>query len=147
MSGADNNGFGDFPQRGFAAGAPMEVYEGLYRLVLTVYGHRCALSGTRFEPAPGLLHPDLDIVALQPREHGGPLAISNYLPVVNALSTDFVTGSILIEDDYRIIVPNTDLLSPENLALLRNSLHLPAEKIFRPAQTHLAYHRRFSRGR
>ena len=147
LDGSDDDGFEEAPQRGFAAGEPLEAYESLQRLVLTSYGHRCALTGERFEPVTRLLHPRLDVVAIRPRDHGGPLSIANYLPMVGELVDAFERGTILIEDDYRIIVPNADLLAPDTLARLRSALHVPAEHLFKPGATYLAYHRRFVLGR
>lgn len=147
LGGSDEDGFEDLPQRGFAAGEPLEAYEGLQRLVLSSYSHRCALTGERFESVPGLLHPRLDVVAIRPREHGGPLSIANYLPMVSELVEAFASGTVLIEDDYRIVVPNTDLLSPDSLTRLRSALHVPVEPQFRPGAAYLAYHRRFVLGR
>lgn len=147
LGGSGDNGFEDLPQRGFAAGEPLEAYESLQRLVLTSYGYRCALTGERFEPAIGLLHPRLDVVAIRPRDHGGPLSIANYLPMVAELVEAFERGTILIEDDYRIIVPNAGLLDAGSLLRLRSALHVPAEHLFQPGAAYLAYHRRFVLGR
>ena len=79
MASANGDGFGDSPQGGFAAGASLDVYEAIYRLVMTAYGYRCALTGEQFTPDIGLVHPHLEVVAIRPREAGGPLAIDNYL--------------------------------------------------------------------
>lgn len=146
MASFDDDGFEEIPQRGFAASTPLETYEALYSLVLTTYGYRCALTGERFEASYGLLHARLEVVAIRPREHGGPLEISNYLPIVHDLVQAFERGSILVEDDYRIIVPNADLLPPETVARLRTALHVPADELFQPSPAQLAYHRRFVLG-
>ncbi|WP_332689334.1 hypothetical protein [Devosia sp.] len=147
MGGSGDDGFEDSPQRGFAAGEPLAAYESLQRLVLTSYGYRCALTGESFAAATGLLHPRLDVVAIRPRIHGGPLTIANYLPMVGELVEAFEHGTILVEDDYRIVVPNADLLDPAHRIRLRSALHVPAEHLFRPGAAYLAYHRRFVLGR
>ena len=144
---ANGDGFGDRPQPGFAAGGTsMEAYESLYRLVLTAYGYRCALTGEQFAPEPGLLHSRLEVVAIRPREHGGPLQISNYLPIVWSLARAFSDGAIFAEDDYRIVVPKADLIEPSVAARLRSALWVPVEPLFQPGQAYLAHHRRFALG-
>ena len=140
------DGFGEEMQRGFASAEELEAYTGLYRLVLLSYGYRCALTGARFSAPFSALHPDLDVVAIQPRDQGGPLAIANYLPMIASLTAIFRDGLITIEDDYRIVVPHPELLDRDTLAALRGSLVLP-EAPFRPATEFLAHHRRYALGR
>jgi hypothetical protein len=147
LGGAGDDGFEEARQPGFAAGETLDSYESLQRLVLTSYGYRCALTGESFAPVSGLLHPRLDVVAIRPRIHGGPLSIANYLPMVGELVDAFEHGTILVEDDYRIVVPNADLLDPAHRIRLRSALHVPAEHLFRPGAAYLAYHRRFVLGR
>jgi hypothetical protein len=147
LGGAGDSGFGEVRQPDFTAGETLENYESLQRLVLTSYGHCCALTGERFDPVPGLLHPRLDVVAIRPRDHGGPLSIANYLPMVSELVDAFEQGTILIEDDYQIVLPHADLLDPAHRIRLRSTLHVPAEHLFRPGAAYLAYHRRFVLGR
>lgn len=140
------DGFGEEMQRGFASAEELEAYTGLYRLVLLSYGYRCALTGARFSAPVSALHPDLDVVAIQPRDQGGPLAIANYLPMIASLTAIFRDGLITIEDDYRIVVPHPELLDRDTLAALRASLALP-EAPFRPGMEFLAHHRRYALGR
>lgn len=142
-----DDGLGEEVQRGFAAAEEgLEAYTSLYRLVLLTYGYRCALTGARFSSPALMLHPDLDVAAIQPREEGGPLAVANYLPMLHSLSRPFRDGLITIEDDYRIVVPHPDLLDVDMLAGLRARLVLPDEP-FRPGSPFLAYHRRYALGR
>jgi hypothetical protein len=144
--GEEEDGFSEEGQRGFAADESLDAYTSLYRLVLMSYGYRCALTGARFAPPTGALHPDLDVTAIQLREQGGPLSIANYLPMIATLVPAFRDGLIAIEDDFRIVVPHPELLDRDMLAALRSSLVLPEEPL-RPGPAFLAHHRRYALGR
>jgi hypothetical protein len=144
--GEEEDGFKEEAQRGFAADDSLDAYTSLYRLVLMSYGCRCALTGARFVPPTGALHPDLEVVAIQPREQGGPLTIANYLPMLASLRRVFQDGLITIEDDYRIVVPRPEMLDQLMLESLRGSLVLPEEP-FRPNAEVMAHHRRYALGR
>jgi len=143
----DDDGMGESAQRGFSYDQSVDGYTSLYRLVLTSYGYRCALTGARFAAPTLFLHADLDVEAIQPREQGGPLSVDNYLPMIKSLRIPFRDGLITIENDYRIIAPHPDLLDSDMLASLRGSLLLPEEILFRPGAAFLAYHRRYALGR
>ncbi|MET3899956.1 hypothetical protein ABIB57_003919 [Devosia sp. UYZn731] len=147
MASGDDDGFGEEPQRGFEADHTLDVYTGLYRLVLLSYGNRCALTGARFGPPVLALHGDLDVEAIQPRDQGGPLSVTNYLPMIASLARPFRDGLIAIEDDYRIVVPHPDLLGRTMLAALRTSLIVPDDVLFRPGPEFLAHHRRYALSR
>lgn len=148
MIDGDDNGLGEEAQRGFAAAdGTIQAHTELYGLVLLVYGYRCALTGARFAPPTLTLHPDLDVVAIQPREDGGPLSIANYLPMIGSLARPFRDGLITIENDYRITVPHPDMLDADMLAALRAGLVLPEDGLFRPGPAFLAHHRRYALGR
>ena len=147
MADKDDDGFGEEAQRGFAADHSVDAYTQFYGVVLIAYRHRCALTGGRFDPPPGILHGELDVVTIQPREAGGPLAIANYLPMIASMTPLFRHGLITIEDDYRIVVPRPDALGPELISALRSTLLVPDEPALRPGANHLAYHRRYALGR
>jgi hypothetical protein len=146
VAGIDDDGMGEEPQRGFDADHTLDAYTGLYRLVLLSYGNRCALTGACFAPPVLSLHADLEVEAIQSREQGGPLAISNYLPMITSLARPFRSGLITVEDDYRIVVPHPDLLDRTMLAVLRATLIVPDEVLFRPGPAFLAHHRRYALG-
>lgn len=148
MIAAEDDGLGEEAQRGFDAGdGTLDAHTGLYGLVLMTYGYRCALTGARFEPPVLMLHPDLTVEAIQPRQQGGPLAIANYLPMINSLARPFRDGLITVEDDYRIVVSRPDMLDAEMVSALRTSLIVPDDVVFRPGAVFLAYHRRYALGR
>ena len=146
MVGTDDDGLGEEAQRGFAADHSINAHTDLQSVVLLTYGYRCALTGAQFERPVLHLHRDLDVVAIQPRDQGGPLAIANYLPMLHALARPFRDGLITLEYDYRIAVPHPDLLDRDMLTALRQRLVL-VEEPFRPARDHIAHHRRYALGR
>ncbi|MGK2227178.1 hypothetical protein [uncultured Devosia sp.] len=139
----DENGLGEERQSGFAAAAPLEAYEAIYRLVLSAYRYRCALTGEQFLADVGLLHPHLAVEAIRPRGTGGPLQINNYIALEEHAARAFRRGQILIEDDYGITVPNPDALDPAVLVRLNadRRLLVPVEGLFQPSPAHLAFHR------
>lgn len=144
MAGLDDDkGLGEERQTGFSAAA-LEAYEAIYRLVLSAYSYRCALTGEQFLPETGLLHPHLAVEAIRPRDAGGPLQINNYIAMEEHAARAFRNGLILIEDDYRIVVPDPGALDRALLVRLNadRRLLVPAEGLFRPSPAHLAFHRR-----
>lgn len=148
MIDTEDDGLGEEAQRGFASdNHPINAHTDLQAVVLLAYRYRCALTGAQFERPVMHLHADLDVVAIQPREQGGPLAIANYLPMLHSLVQPFRDGLIVIEDDYRIVVPHGDLLDRDLISALRGSLALPDDGLFRPAPAYLAHHRRYALGR
>ena len=147
VTGADGKGFEERPQHGLFVAQGLGAYRALYRLVLGSYDYRCALTGAGFGPPLRELHSDLDVVAIQPREQGGPLAVTNYLPMLGSLVGPFRDGLITIEDDYRLTAPQPALLGAEVLAALRVGLVLPDDPLFLPGAAFLAHHRRYALGR
>ena len=148
MVGDDaDKGLGEEPQRGFAADHSLDAYTSLQSLVLMSYGYRCALTGAQFGPPSLHLHPDLDVVAIKPLAQGGPLSISNCLPLLSSLNRPFIEGLITIGDNFRILVPHPDLLSTDMLAALRVTLAMPADEVLRPDKAMLGYHRHYALGR
>lgn len=147
MVSSKDDGFDEEAQSGFSADHSVDAYTQFYGVVLIAYRHRCALTGASFEPPPGILHGDLDVVAIRPREQGGPLALDNYLPMIRTLTQAFREGLITLDDDYRIVVPRPDLLDRGMISALRATLLVPDEPHLRPASEHVAYHRRYALGR
>lgn len=147
MVGSDEEGFAEERQRGFAADNSLDAYTNLQSLVLLSYGYRCALTGAQFGPAKLHLHPDLDVVAIKPRDQGGPLSVANCLPLLGSLRQPFIEGLITVEDNYRIIVPHPELLGRDMLTALRVSLAVPEDPFLRPDPEFLAHHRRYALGR
>ena len=143
MAGSkDDKGLGEERQTGFAA-ASLGDYEAIYRLVLSAYSYRCALTGEQFAAEAVLLHPHLAVEAIRPRDLGGPLEINNSLVLEEHAARAFRQGQILIEDDYRIVVPRPEALDRAVLLRLNadGQLLVPAEALFQPSPAHLAFHR------
>ena len=144
MAGSkDKAGLGEERQSGFAAAGSLEAYEAIYRLVLSAYGYRCALTGEQFHAEAGLLHPHLAVEAIRPRDAGGPLQINNFIALEEHAAQAFRRGQILIEDDYSFVVPYPEALDRAVLLRLKadGKLVVPAEGLFQPSPAHLAFHR------
>jgi predicted restriction endonuclease len=144
MTISDNRtGFEEAAQGRFDEADDSDAYRDLARVVLVVYGYRCCLTGERFAPVPGPIHPELDFVAFRKREHGGPLSINNFAPMVPLAARAFRAGQILIASDYTVIADH-GVLDRSLAARLRpdGRLVLPEEPQFWPAREHLEYHRR-----
>ena len=149
MVGDDDvaNGLGEEAQKGFAAAESLDAYTAVQDLTLLSYGYRCALTGAQFGPPKLHLHPDLEVVAIKALQQGGPLSISNFLPVLTSLKRPFLEGLITIEDNLRILVPHPELLDRNTLTALRTSLLVPDDMLLRPSPEYLAHHRRYALGR
>jgi hypothetical protein len=147
LGGTGDNGFGEFGQ-GFEAGSSLDTYQAVFRLVLSAYDYRCARTGEQFAPDFGLIHPHLEVIAIRPREAGGPLQINNYLALEEHAARAFGAGLFLVEDDYTVVVPNPDALPRALAARLHpgGKLLVPNEPLFRPSPAHLAFHRRAALG-
>lgn len=119
----------------------LESYVRLHDEVLQRYDYCCAVTGRGFAPG-GRPHPDLRIVALRPREMGGPLEASNFLPMVPAAESAWRQGAFSLSADHSFIVV-LEGLDPELLAALRNrrKLQLPVDPLHWPDANHLAFHR------
>ena len=145
--GDKEQGLGEELQSGFAAHS-LDEYEAIYRLVLSAYGYRCALTGERFMPDTGLLHPHLTVEAIRPREAGGPLDISNFMALEEHAAKAFRRGQVLIGDDYAIVIPRPEAIDRAVLVRINadRRLLVPAEAMFQPAPEHLAFHRRHAGG-
>ena len=146
MAGSED-GFGEGPQTGFAATAPLDVYAAVYRLVMSAYNYRCALTGEQFAADFGLVHPHLEVVAIRPREADGPLSIDNYLALEEHAAWAFRAGQFVVEDDYRVVTTPGAGLDRAIRPHVSGRLLVPDEPLFRPNPAHLAFHRQMILGR
>jgi predicted restriction endonuclease len=105
--------------------------------VLRVWRHKCAFTGA--------LETDtahLSIVAIRPRDQGGPLHVGNYLPMIAGLERAWRSGHFSVGEDHRIL---GDLyrLAPEDqdsmVALFK--MLLPDDPKDYPDPKLLAWHR------
>jgi len=121
--------------------APMDAYLAVRAEVLRRWNYCCAITDTQF--AEGLA-PELRLVPIRPREMGGPLHASNYLPMVELAERAWLTGGISATDDLEIVAV-MDRLDPDLLAAMppNGRLVVPADAALRPDIGHLAYHRSY----
>lgn len=125
-----------------AAFAPdTATYEAIYRQVLERWDYRCAVTGQRFPEATGT-HRELRLVAIRPRERGGPLHVRNYLPMVEDAARAWQRGDIGVTDGLEFVAVQ-DRLSADLLERMRpdGRLLVPDAASLGPDPQHLAYHR------
>ena len=118
-----------------------ETYVAIRDQVLRNWGHRCAVTG-RHVPLGAGRGGGLDVVAIRPREAGGPLHVRNFLPLVPLAARAWERGDISAGPDLDIVaVPNR--LDPDLLAWMLPSgrLLVPEDPLLGPAPAHLAFHR------
>lgn len=113
------------------------TYTAIRDQVLRVWRYRCAFTGADDRPgAP------LSIVAIRPRDQGGPLHVGNYLPMAAGLERAWRLGHFSVGEDHRIL---GDLyrLAPEDqdsmVALFK--MLLPDDPRDYPNPELLAWHR------
>lgn len=82
---------------GFASTPTEATYTAIRDQVLRAWRHRCAFTGQSDADGP------LSIVAIRPRDNGGPLHVSNYLPMVPDLERAWRLGHFSVGEDYRIL--------------------------------------------
>ena len=130
-------------QHGFppAATVPLDTYLRLHDQVLRNWEYRCAITGRTFEPQ-GRPHPKLDLVALHPREQGGPLHVANYMPMVAAAAAAWRAGDLSADAEYGLLA-RLSRLDPELQDGIppQFRLHLPRQREAWPDPALLAYHR------
>ena len=121
----------------FASKPTEETYKAIRDQVLRAWRYRCAFTGADDKDgAP------LSIVAVKPRDQGGPLHVGNYLPMVADLERIWRAGHFSVGEDHRIL---GDLyrLAPEDqdsmVALFK--MLLPDDPKDYPDPELLAWHR------
>ena len=132
MSGdAGGSGFGEGGQSAFA----LDDAVAFRRLVLDLYGHRCAVTGHEDE--------GLDVFLFQPLEHGGTLVVGNALAVEPAVASLLAQGLLLISDDFVAFAPHPEVIGLESNAdtVRGHRIRLPEAVSMWPDRTMLAYHR------
>jgi len=81
------------------ASAPTEAtYTAIRDQVLRVWRHKCAFTGAADAP-----NSSLSIVAVRPRNEGGPLHVGNYIPMVAGLEGAWRRGHFSVGEDHRIL--------------------------------------------
>lgn len=116
----------------------LETYLAIHDQVLRIWDYRCAVTGQQF--APGARpHPQLRVVAIRPRELGGPLHVRNYLPMVESAERAWQTGAISVTSFGAFIVM-LDRLDDEVRRSMRKKLVVPGNQTERPDKDELAWH-------
>lgn len=140
-TGGHRGGLGEGLQRGFA----LDDGVAFRRLMLDIYGHRCAITG-RFHADDGA-GDDLDVFLLQPLSHGGMLKPSNAIVVETAAARLLERGFVHISDDFLAYMPHPERAELESLSedLQGRPLTLPDNPSLWPERAMLSYHRSLSR--
>lgn len=121
--------------------ALLAAYEAVYDKVLQNWDYCCAFTGEQFEPA-GRPHPHLHVVAIRPREAGGPVHVRNYLPMTAAAKIAWTSGHLTLAPDLSFVV-NKRRIDPELDEQLRpiGMLMPPRDPGQGPDEDYLGYHR------
>ena len=82
----------------FASTPTEATYMAIRDQVLRVWHHKCALTGTADSAGSSL-----SIVAIRPRNQGGPLHVGNYIPMVAELEGAWRAGHFSVGEDHRIL--------------------------------------------
>lgn len=121
----------------FASRPTEATYAAIRDQVLRVWRYQCAFTGTANTAGSSL-----SIVAIRPRDQGGPLHVGNYLPMVADLERAWRAGHFSVGEDHRVL---GDLyrLAPEDqdsmVALFK--MLLPDDPKDYPSSELLAWHR------
>jgi len=143
LSNAGSNSEADEAAATFASKPTEHTYKAIGSQVLRAWRHRCAFTGRN-----ETIGAPLSIVAIKPRDQGGPLHVGNYLPMTAELERAWRLGQFSVGEDFRIL---GDLyrLAPEDqdsmVALFK--MLLPDDPKDYPDRELLAWHRLYVFGR
>lgn len=82
----------------FASKPSEETYRAIRDQILRAWRGRCAFTGSA-----GVAGAPLSIVAIQPRDQGGPLHVGNYIPMSSDLERAWRLGHFSVGQDHRIL--------------------------------------------
>lgn len=121
--------------------APVDAYLAVRAEVLRRWNYCCAITDMQFAAGQA---PELRLVPIRPREMGGPLHASNYLPMVELAERAWLTGGLSVTEDLEFVAV-MDRLDPDLLAAMppNGKLIVPDDLALRPDAEHLAYHRTY----
>lgn len=128
-------------QAAFAPPTTIDTYLAIHDQVLRNWDYRCAVTGLHDPPRDGRKS-RLEVTAIRPREFGGPLHVSNYLPLAPIAAHAFAHGVISV--GHRLdIVAVQNRLEADLLEQMDSSgrLQVPAAPAAWPDFDHLTYHR------
>lgn len=117
------------------------TYAAVHDEVLRRWNSRCAITGRQFAPG-SRPHPHLQLVAIRPRQLGGPLHVQNYLPMIESARQAWLDGTIAVGVHLEFLAV-LDRLPPELLEAMRpeGRLLVPEDPALWPNPEHLAFHR------
>ena len=124
----------------FKSTVTLETYPALELEVLRRWNYRCAITGKSFR-SRRVPHPYLLVTAIRPREAGGPLHASNFLPLVVEARRAFESGLLVISDDFEIWTGMGRIASFVEAVVSLEFLHLPDNPDFWPDRAQLKWHR------
>jgi hypothetical protein len=122
--------------------AELDAYLKVHDRVLQRWKYRCVFTGAQFGPAETRPHPHLSVVAIRPRELGGPLHVRNYLPMLPEVERAWTHGHLTLGPSlgFQISAKRIDPELAERLLPL-GKLDLPEEPSLWPDLELIAYHR------
>ena len=118
----------------------LDTYLAIHDQVLRAWNYRCAITGQQFQPG-ARPHPYLRVVAIRPRELGGPLHVRNYMPMVESAEHAWLTGGIGVTHlgEFVAILDRLDDKLLEAMPL-SGKLVMPEDQANWPDSDHLAWH-------
>jgi hypothetical protein len=119
---------------------PLQTFLKLHDQVLGAWGYRCAVTGQVFASRERP-HPMLRLVPIRPRELGGPMHVSNYLPMIEMAERAWLSGAIGVTEDLDFVAV-LNRLDPSLLEAMPRSgkLIVPDDPDQQPDQALLAWH-------
>jgi predicted restriction endonuclease len=124
----------------FKSNVTLETYPLIELEVLRRWNYRCAITGKSFR-SRRVPHPDLFVTAIRPRENGGPLHASNFLPLTQDARRAFESGLLIIADDFEIWTGLGRIASLIEAVISLEKLHLPANEADWPDLAQIKWHR------
>jgi hypothetical protein len=137
--GSDLTGASEAPARIYDAPS-LETYLAIHDQVLRAWDYRCAITGQQFKPG-ARPHPHLRVVAIRPRELGGPLHVKNYMPMMERAEHAWLTGGIGVTHlgEFVAILDRLDHKLLEAMPL-SGKLVMPGDEANWPDSELLAWH-------
>lgn len=132
-----SDGFAEGFQRGFA----LDDAVAFRRLMLDIYGNRCAVTGKVF--ARDEADTDLEVFLFQPLVHGGSMSPRNAIVVDTVVAGLLGKGHILVSDTYKAYTLHPEIVGMPVEAGDEHgrNMALPENVSLWPAPTMVSYHR------
>lgn len=138
MAGGNRRaGFDEGIQRGFA----LDDAVAFQRMMLDVYGSRCAVTGRTLSADPPI--EGLEVFLFQPLGHGGAMTTANAVVVEPAVASLLSKGLILVTEDFLAYTPHPEIIGAANEpgVLRGRPLNLPDDVAMWPERAMINYHR------